>query len=55
MYALIITLVVSACNIPTQAKISEKLAELQKANPTAQVKVRFDQSCMKAARFNSRF
>jgi hypothetical protein len=55
MFALVITLVVSACAIPSQDKLASKIAELQKANPTAKVSVRFDQRCMKAAQFNSRF
>lgn len=55
MYALVISLVISACNMPASDKVSAKLAELQKQNPTAQVKVRIDNSCMKANKFSGRF
>lgn len=54
MYALIITLVISACQMPSSEKISSKMAELQKENPAAQVKLKVDQSCMKAAKFNGK-
>lgn len=47
MITLMITLVVSACNMPSPQSIKAKQAEIQKANPEATVKVRVDGRCLK--------